>query len=126
MPNGYAEITANVANISAIQDVAGLSITVTGNGQPMMVEVWIGGYQNSVANNGATVYLTDELNNILARGDALVGVAASNYGPMVVKYKVAAFTGNKTFKVRAQNLVGGLATIVSGAARKSFIEACYR
>lgn len=126
VPGGYAEISANVGPITAIADVAGLSVTVTGNNQPMMVEVWVGAVQNSIAASGVTVYITDDLNSILSRGDTTCNTINVNYGPMVVKYKVPAFTGNKTFKVRGQQLVSGNVTLIAGTARKAYIEVTYR
>lgn len=127
VPGGLAAITANVTGITTtIVDVAGLSITVTGNSQRMMIEVWIGGVQNSVAGSGVTIYITDDANTILSRGDLICPTAGSTFGPVIVKFPVPAFTGSKTFKVRGQAVTSGSVTLLAGGPRQAYIEATYR
>lgn len=119
---GYAEATAN-QTFTTVADVTGLSITITVASRPIMVEIWVGGVQNSIANSGVTLLLTDSANTILSRGDTVCPVAASNFGPMIVKKRLAPAAGNVTYKARAQLLTSGVATLLGGAARPMYIAA---
>lgn len=119
---GYAEATST-QTFTTVADVTGVTITITVASRPIMVEIWVGGVQNSIANSGVTLLLTDSANTILSRGDTVCPVAAANFGPMIVKKRLAPSAGSVTYKARAQLLTSGIASLVAGTSRPMYIAA---
>lgn len=136
---GYSEITSNATttNIGFANrvDATGLIVTVTiaaaAAGQPIMVEFW-GEVANTTVNNGASVYLVENVagnaNNtpVLTSGSMTsAGVAGAGI-PDSVRVRLAPSAGSHTYKVMISASVGGTAGVFCSATQPAFLAVTKR
>jgi hypothetical protein len=116
---GYAQATSAQTGITTNVDLTSLSVTVTvGAGRRIRVSFAYGA-ANTVADNGTAVLLKEGANalmsSVVLHGNATV--AGTNSGAAILTPSA----GNHTYKLTAQNYVGGISSITSSATSPSWI-----
>lgn len=119
LANGYAQITANQAAIVGVVDVTGLTVTVNVNPGRRIKITACANAQNTNADQGCQFFIkegsTSLENGITLNGNA--GVSSSTMFAAVLSPSA----GSHTYKVTAQNYVGGTVTVTATTSNPAWI-----
>jgi hypothetical protein len=114
---GYAEIVTNVATVSgssSFADVAGLTVTVTSQGKPMIVEAWLGASPTTDTAGGGAKYriVRTDTGAGIAQADANSTLAGGVLPLGRLTRRVAGIAAGTaiTFKVQIAGRTSGVAT----------------
>lgn len=114
---GYAEITSN-ATFTTVQDIAGLTTTVTVGTRPIMIE-----FYGVVFASVADKYIIGSINEgatQISAGASTPGVTSA-FSTLMIRTRIAPSAGPHTYKIRAL-CQSGTGTIGAAATQPAYIS----